>query len=120
MHPACANLDRPPTYRVDTALKRQAALRAAVLQCLRDCMSVSEVVELARCLPDDWQAEVLKGWRPEMRALPPKTRAEFVARVLMRLQIAEEPQMQHDIARMIAGLRAMTRQRAVLPEPLLH
>jgi len=121
---ACANLDRPPTCRLTSLSCRNDALRAAVLQSLRDCMSVSEVVDLASGLPDAWQADILRGWRPDLRTLPPRTRAEFVARVLSRMETPETPQMQRDIARLIARLHAMTHaasgQRTVIPDPLLH
>ena len=69
----CANIDNPPegntkrsaTWRKASSERRENRVPARmILQTLRDFMTVSETVEVAKHLEPSFQALLFDGWRP--------------------------------------------------------
>jgi uncharacterized protein (DUF2267 family) len=82
-----ANLDRAPIRAVTYATEQERAfgLSRAVLLALREWLTATEVVELARRLPCAMVPVLFHDWYPQSVAPPRPTRAEFVARVAVHM-----------------------------------
>lgn len=99
-----ANLDRAPIRAVTYATEQERAfgLSCAVLLALREWLTATEVVELARRLPRALVPVLFQDWYPQSVAPPRPTRAEFVARVAVHM--GEAAVAEYEIAEALSGL----------------
>lgn len=82
-----ANLDRAPIRALTYATEQERGFRLphAVILALREWLTATEVVELARRLPCALVPVIFQDWYPQSVAPPRPTRAEFVARVAVHM-----------------------------------
>ncbi len=99
-----ANLDRAPIRAVTYATEQERAfdLSCAVLLALREWLTATEVVELARRLPCTLVPALFHKWHPQSVAPPRPTRAEFVARVVVYM--GEAAVAEYEIAEALRDL----------------
>jgi len=78
-----ANLDRAPIRALPYPPEQTCFyhLSSAVLLAVRDWLTATETVDLARNLPDALVPVIFKGWIPQSDAPPRPKRAQFIARV---------------------------------------